>query len=523
MRTPRLNLASLLVLTTSLTVAACGAPVDPNEHPGGTGDAGADGSPFADTGAPDTAPAPPPPLDSGVGDVGSDADAGCKPTDSVDDPDEDGVDLNCDGADGTVGRDVYVEPTAGLASNPGTPSKPLATIEDALKLATSRNGRVLVASGTYKVKDFSFSGSWRVIGGYDASFRGPSKGDTILSVPSTGLLVANATKASLERLTVLGDSPGEAVGDAPAPPTAVAIRTRADELVLDHAKVRAGDGRSGVDGAPGAAGEDGKRIGWTASDKYGAVPYVCDGVAVPTYAVGASDGTPNAEGKPAGVSASNTAAGEGSAGNPGVDGKDSSRLPQLVDGVLLWPLGSAGLGNGTPGYGGAGGARPAGFFGGWGGNGGCPGKGGAAGQSGGGSVAVMVLAGKVTVVASELRTGIGGNGGSGGDGGAGGAGAVGGAPSDKPTETCTPKDGPTATSPKTGCATFGGHGGAGGRGGHGGAGAGGWTFGIVTAPKASADIDGATKYVLGAPGIGGVGGGGSSGPAGEKRMAYALP
>ncbi len=517
--TRNFTFVSLLASLASLSALACSAPAD--EHPQSAGDTGfADGSPFGpDTGSTDTAPTPPPPLDSGTGDARVDGDAGCKPTDSVDDPDDEGIDANCDGADGVVGRDVYVEPTVGLASNPGTPDKPLATIEDALKLATSRNGRVLVATGTYKVKDFSFSGSWRVIGGYDGSFRGPQKGDTILSVPSTGLLVANATKASLERLTVLGDAASDT-----APQTAVAIRTRADELVLDHTKVRAGDGRGGADGTTGAAGEDGKRIGWTLADKYGAVPYVCDGVAVPTYAVGASDGTPNAEGKPAGVLASSTAAGEGSSGNPGIDGKDGTRLPQLVDGVLVWPLGTAGLGNGTPGYGGAGGARPPGWFGGWGGNGGCPGKGGTPGQSGGGSVAVLVLSGKLTVIAAELRTGIGGNGGSGGDGGAGGAGALGGAPSDKPTETCIPKDGPTSTSPKTGCATFGGHGGAGGRGGHGGAGAGGWTIGIVTAPgKASADVDGASKFVLGAPGIGGIGGGGSSGPAGEKRMTYALP
>jgi len=507
---------SIPALLFAALVGGCGAPAD-DGHPGSSADSGHDDAPvFGDTGTAGETSAPPPPLDSGVVDAAG-GDSGCKATDSVDDPDEEGLDSNCDGADGTVGRDVYVEPTTGLASNPGTPDKPLASLTDAIKLATSRNGRVLVAAGTFKVSDLSYSGTWRVIGGYDTSFRGPQKGDTVLSVPGNGLLVANATKTTLERLVVLGDAP-----DDKSPLTAVAIRTRADELVLERVKVRAGDARSGDDGKPGAEGFPGVRIGWTSADKYGAVPYLCDGVTVPSYAVGSSDGTANAEGKPAGVLPS-VAAGEGSAGNPGVDGKDGPKTPTLTDGVLVWPLGAAGLGNGTPGYGGAGGARSSTGFGGWGGNGGWPGKGGDPGKSGGGSVAVMVLAGRLTVSGSELRTGIGGNGGNGGAGGAGGAGAIGGAPQDKPSESCTPKDGPTSTSPKVGCAVFGGKGGNGGRGGHGGAGAGGWTIGVLTVGKATADIDAASKYLLGSPGIGGIGGGGASGASGEKRMTYALP
>jgi hypothetical protein len=502
--------ASLLALLIGSVVAcsgpASGGPDDPQQKP--ITDGGTDAPWSADTG-PVVADTGIGPTDTGSGaDTGPVGDGGCTPTDTLDDPDDDGVDANCDGADGVVGKDVYVDATTGLSTNPGTPKAPLATLEQGIKLAVSRSGRVLVAAGTYTLDKLDASGEWKVLGGYDASFRGkPSRTLTTLNVPSTGLVLSAASRATLAHLTILG-----ANADAKTPPSAHALRTSVEDLLLDDVLVRAGDARSGVDGADGALGLAGA-TGKPGMVSIGNGQTLCaDGAFGGTKTIGAMGGSASPDGKPAGVGGS--PGGNGGDGLHGADGLDAVRTPRLKAGLLEWASAKPGLGDGTPGYGGAGGANKdvGGYVGilkgGQGGNGGCPGHGGDGAESGGGSAAIVLLGGKVTVKRSELRTGVGGNGGNGGVGGAGGAGGKGGA------KQCASPDG-------TLCGSDGGNGGSGGKGGHGGGGGGGWTLGIVTTGTATATTDPSTTFLLGAPGVGGEGAAGYA-AGGDKRNTLKL-
>ncbi len=511
MRTALLHRA-LVSAIGSLALAplvACSSPPDtPAVHDAAPADTGADAPASADTGAPgaDTGSGP---TDSGLaGDTGTAGDGGCTPADTLDDPDDEGLDANCDGADGVVGKDVYVDATRGLSTNPGTPKAPLATLEQGIKLAVSRGGRVLVAAGSYSAERLDASGEWKLVGGYDASFLGkPSRALTTVNVPSTGLVLAIATKVTLAHLTVLG-----ANADAKTPPSAHALRTSVDDLTLDDVLLRAGDGRSGVDGANGADGFAGKAVGSTGGG-WGGQTLCAGGVFAGATSAGALGGSPSPDGKPAGVGS--TPGSNGGDGAKGADGTDAARTPLLKGGLVEWPAAKPGLGDGTAGYGGAGGANldVGGFVGllrgGQGGQGGCPGGGGEAAESGGGSIALVLSAGKVTLKRSEVRTGVGGNGGNGGLGGVGGLGGAGG-----------PKQ--CASSPSTLCSSEGGAGGRGGRGGHGGGGVGGWTIGIVTTGSAGgATTDAGTTFLLGAPGVGGEGASGYA-AAGDKRNTLKL-
>lgn len=501
-----------VILAGGFSLVACSAPADGGaDQPHPTADTGisTDALWTGDTG--------PGPTDSGTtpSDTGAAADTGpvgdgggCTPADTLDDPDDDGADANCDGADGVVGKDVYVDATSGLSTNPGTPKAPLATLEQGIKLAVSRGGRVLVAAGSYSPERLEASGEWKVIGGYDASFVGkPSRSLTTLNVPSTGLVLAVATKVTLAHLSIVGASP-----DSKAPPSAHALRSSIEDLVLDDTLIRSGDGWSGVDGAPGAAGAKGPDGSAGTSVLVGTQTVCALGVLGGTRTIGASGGNASPDGKPAGTGT--TPGSGGGNGTAGTDGLDATRAPALKDGLLAWTSGKPGLSDGTSGYGGAGGAnKDVGGFtgilkGGQGGNGGCPGLGGDGGQSGGGSAALVVLAGKVTLKRSELRTGVGGNGGNGGNGGMGGVGGNGGA------KQCSSTD-------ATLCGSDGGAGGNGGTGGHGGGGVGGWTVGIVTVGGASATTDAATTFLLGAPGVGGEGGAGYA-SGGDKRNTLKL-
>lgn len=112
--------------------------------------------------------------------------------------------------------------------------------------------------------------------------------------------------------------------------------------------------------------------------------------------------------------------------------------------------------------------------------------------------------------------------------GTGGSGGRGAAPkvSKHTTASCfdpgTTFDMPATCPPdKTGkgCAGYGAAGGKGGDGGQGGAGAGGWTIGVLTVGAAAADLDSATVFDVGKPGIGGMGGAARA-PDGQKAPSH---
>ncbi len=472
--------------------------------------------------------------DSGTIDPGPSSDSGtpssdANPSDCIgkggdDEPDDDGTDSNCDGADGRADKDVYVNPTDGSDTNAGTASAPFGSIAKAVAVAASRiDANIFLAAGSYSLDELRVSGKVRIYGGYGAKFAGkPNRDLTTMDVAPEGLLLTGTGgDAKLAHLTVVGQSPKSA-----EQPSAYALRSKID-LQLDDVVVRAGDGRAGADGDKGISGEAGLK-GCNANQMSSTTApcggiTTCDGVTQPSYTAGAMPGQPNAEGKHPGTVTATTwcasppcAAQPGSSGSAGSDGKDAVKTPVLVDGFLQWKNGTDGSGNGTPGFGGPGGAGAYPLYGQpWGGSGGCPGKGGTAGTSGGGAIGIIVLSGQLKVTRSSIMTGFGGDGGSGGDGGDGGAGGVGGWPASA-TSSCDPTSDPNK------CAYYAGAAGAGGTGGHGGGGAGGWTIGVLTVGDAKADVDTATTFTLGKPGVGGAGNGGGYAPSGEKKTTFSI-
>jgi hypothetical protein len=495
-------------------------------------------------GAKATAPAPAVGDDGGaVGgdDAGNtDTDAGATPTGSTqgdgggacvaeagagDPPDDMGVDTNCDGADGIVGKDVYVDPTNGEDSNDGKPMTPMLSLTAALKLATSRGGSVLVAAGTPTDATLAAPGTWAIYGGYGPAFIGPvTRSLTTLTPPSTGLFVDQAASAHLAHMTVQALMPpatgtmatGLDGGAGVLSLSAHALRSNVAHLELDDMVLQAPQGADGTAGTAGAAGKQGNGSN------------LCS---LPASAYGASAGvSPDGITQPGNV-ASKKAAAPATAGYDGTDGNDAAATLSLAAGVLVPLLGTVGRSDATPGYGGASGGNgtwnSAAFLGGMGGSGGCPGTGGVAGTSAGSSVALLVLSGTTVVTRSSLLAGLGGTGGDGGAGGAGGAGQMGlppGASWEQPRPsvpaTCDPQMGDVM---QMGCAAYGGPGGNGGAGGHGGAGAGGWSVGVLTASGATVSLDAATTVTITKAGVGGMGSQGSRGASGEAHAKYGMP
>jgi len=470
---------------------------------------------FGDTGG------PPASTDSGIAssDTGGSV-PGCTPTSASDDLDDDGIDSNCDGADGKVGFDVYVSPM-GLDTNEGSPSAPKATIAAALMKARVTGGAVVLSSGDYELTALEASGKWRIVGGYDKSFVGkPVRSRTGLTVPATGLLISGtAVDGTLAHLQIMGASPSSA-----DEPTAYAIRAKVERIRLDDVTVRPGDGHDGKDGTPGEPGI----AGLGGNEQYSKTGWTCDGTAAADNQKGAGPGQASSDGKASGSVIERKPGQDGSAGIAAADGADASKSPKLVDDLLAWNKGTGGGSNGTPGFGGAGGAATKwglgwggsyGYMDGHGGWGGCPGKGGHAATSGGSSVAVLLISGELTLTRSSIEAGFGGIGGAGGAGGKGGTGGVAGTPIDQVGVTCSSaSDAPTDTN----CGRWAGAGGAGGAGGRGGGGAGGWSVGIVKVGTATSTIDTATTFKLGAAGSGGLGKSGGYAPSGEKRTELSL-
>jgi hypothetical protein len=451
-----------------------------------------------------------------------------------DDPDDMAADSNCDGADGVVGVDVYVNAATGGDTNIGTPTKPMGTIERALALAATRGGKVLLAGGPFEVATLDQPGTWTLYGGYDATFTKPPRRElTILRAPATGLLVDLATDAGLVHVTVQGAAASDA-----AFPSAYGVRNKALKLRLDDVALQASDALAGAAGTTGAAGTNGL-LGVVGANVQGTPPSLdCVGTDAPVTLRGTSAGSAGGGGAlPGDVTlVPPRIASPGGAGRPGTDGGDAAKLPSITAGFLRLAPGGVGKANGTGGYAGAGGGSAtfvASYpnvlyvYGGGGGSGGCPGLGGGGGASGGSSVALLVLSGEVEISRSSLTTGSAGSGGDGGPGGPGGLGGGGGqaaaergsTPVVLPPQCLTSSDDPL----KLNCAEYGAAGGPGGPGGRGGGGAGGWSIGVATGGSSTANVDAATTTTLGRAGDGGAGNGGGYAPAGENHATYKLP
>jgi hypothetical protein len=183
---------------------------------------------------------------------------------------DDAIDENCDGADGSVLSSIYVA-TTGDDDNPGSPTRPLATIDEAIRRAARSLNEpdlrldVLVAGGVYTetlhlLDGVRVHGGYRTdylardIGGYEVIVIAPAL-SAVDDPPGGAALVARdagSLPTLIEGIELRGR---DAVAPGEAAIGAALLRPGAD-LTLRDMRIRAGrpaPGQSGRDGAAGAA------------------------------------------------------------------------------------------------------------------------------------------------------------------------------------------------------------------------------------------------------------------------------
>jgi hypothetical protein len=500
----------------------------------GTGDAGSDGGP-------DSGP------DGGEDDLDGDgytvADGDCDDTDLLvnparpDVPDLDARDTNCDGRDGVVTRDTYVDPTLSTAE-----------IQVAIDECAAKDGcNVLFSVGTYSLEAaLVLPSGARLFGGYSADYLsrnvesvddpeqstvlvGGTQRETlsireqtgtvllegfrivgpVSSVESYGIWISKSKDVRIRHSHVIGGKGGEGVSAGKA------------------ADGSAGGNANGTTGGSGCGGCNGGRGGvghsqmWYTNElnqctyasssgpEYGScgpTPYRADvnsrgcWVGITWCEVTTMPASPHRANVSGTLNATDHKQ-DGAQGACGAAGAAAAAGLGGIDDEGRWAPPVAG-GNGQPGTTGGGGAggwygpswlgvycywgdcatyghdvvcKQQGSNGGGGGGGGCPGAGGAAGGHGHASIAILAHESKLDLVSVVVLTGTGGNGGSGGAGGNGGKGGNFALNSTLRSNVygCVYSDWMFCPSPDWNKAGLGEAGGAGGSGGGGGGGAGG--------------------------------------------------
>jgi hypothetical protein len=387
--------------------------------------------------------------------------------------DDDGIDSDCDGVDGEREELVFLAPS-GNDRNAGTPTAPLATIDEALRVANGRT--IYAAAGVYgDIRPIEQTAYLR--GGFlveGAVWRLGEERSVIQSENRIGAVISGGVEQEVRidnfefRATAAENTNG--FGEHSLGIYVDGLR----DLVLVNCLLRPSSGGAGAAGMGGDAGAAGGAGG--------------DGV---SGRVDGRGGSPGASlcGKPGGRGGRGGAeiteagmigedapfrtpetplnAGIGGAGGfadrgtcnrpsigPGTDGSDSPRfihpapdqvpgddgagVGMLVDGYWRGDSGGDGVvglpGVGGGGGGGGGGGRHeircnqvnVGHGGGGGGGGGCGGGGGTGGKPGGASAGLFAFGASVRLIDCTIVLGPGGPGGPGGVGGDGGAGGAGG-------------------------------------------------------------------------------------------------
>ncbi len=468
-------------------------------------------------------------LDAGPMDTssGSDANTECQ---SVDEPDPDHKDTNCDGIDGDMATSVFVA-TYGDDANDGTMSHPLATIQAGIDMAAQDPTKswVLVEANMFS-ESIELADGVNVVGGYGFGWTRDGAGRTLIRGQNP---VIHAT--GLTSPTKLVDLEVEHDYQPDKGETVVAVYLEnSNGVQLHHVKITggaAGDGARGVTGAQGDTGATG------GPGNKGTVHggFACPHHSAPSVGSGAvstcggkkggdggaaglggdsgHDGSPGDGGTAGGAGAGSKQAGQkghvGDAGDIGDAGTGADAGGQFDGMQWVGKTGETGGqgsgGNGGGGGGGGGGGTNLcdsyGGTGGGGGSGGCGGLGGEGGAPGGASVALLLVDSPDVVLDDcDIIGGQGGQGGAGGQGGPGGEGGPGGPGGSGEDDS--------------GAGGVGGKGGRGGQGGPGGGGAGGPSFAIYTSADLSTDptTTGTTLEV-------GFGGQGGSSPSAAGRGA----
>ncbi|MBI5515399.1 MAG: hypothetical protein HY909_16590 [Deltaproteobacteria bacterium] len=448
------------------------------------------------------------------------------------DPVGDSLDQNCDGVDGLLDAQVYVDPAGGSDMSVGSAARPVASLRRAFELLGTERPTVLVRAATVPNTALELPDGVRLYGGYGADWRGRDGVTTLRGTPGGTVVSVRGARSGvlLSRFEVVA-LPSTNPGDS-----SIAMRVGDSGMVtLERVTLTAADGAPGASGASGAngrpadngrsaAGLEGGAGGTVcvAGGRGGAGQYMIAGMLQTTGENGQPGmGNASATGGIGGIGrhfARPDNGGAGDNGTDGVPGNPPGRVGVFTLSMGYQPRAAMAGTAGTPGAGGGGGggvnfgSTPGNANGGGGGGaGGCPGLGGSAGGAGGASVALLVSNTELTLENCTLQAG---RGGAGGAGGAGGQGSNGGTPGNGAADAGSPLGG------------NGGGGGAGGNGGPGAGGAGGPSYALVRLEGARVTRRGGALMAQpgGASGAGGVTPGarmltappGEAGPSGEQ-------
>ena len=506
------------------------------------------------------------------GDPTNDCEYYCVYQSANDTPDLGFADANCDGIDGDPNHAIFVDWNSGSDANGGSIGYPVATIAQAIQLASLANPLrdVYISKGTYN-ETVTLKNGVNLYGGYDAAnnwSRANANTTAIVGTGAAGVIAQNLTSPVELQLLSITSHPASGTNPTGDGNTAVGILAlnSSGGLTVRGCSVSAGDGAPGNAGTSGTAGGAGGSGTGAVTLTHGAGGASACSAAGGNGGDGIYDTNPGHPGVYGGPGVAGGAGGlggaAGSCGNvAGIWGSSpgySAPVPGTAGGAVAGNTGAAGAGggpgvafgsldgsgnylaqaggdgnSGLAGMGGGGGGSGGGSShglhwyttcgdcddtlwggaGGGGGAGGCGGTAGSGGRGGGGSVALVMVSTPVTIDTSTFTSGTGGSGGAGGNGGGGGSGGPGGGGAIGDTH------GTNCGTQSAGNGAPGASGGVGGQGGGGGGGTGGPSVCIVYKGLNPSLMPGQSlNCVPGAPGQGGAAGsGGAPGPSAGAR------
>jgi hypothetical protein len=489
---------------------------------------------------------------------------GCVPASTPDIPDDDFLDTDCDGIDGSAARAIFVAPS-GSDVFTGTMSHPVATIARAIELAGTSNRSVYVCNGDY-AENLVVSHGVSVYGGYDCEQGWRRLQDRARVAPKEGLALSIARVSD----PIVFDRIAFRAADAKSAgqSSQAAGIVDAGDVTFSHVEFVAGDGSAGAKGNSGDDAADPPPVSNSGDDAPTDACEVGDGGRCAHHMKGGTgtsqvcaygsdnkmemvggDGGEGAnawldqnqpdcvpsqgsEGQAGGTGQYRINGGRwqsvsdkdsGTDGDPGEDGAPADSGLGSLKGTVYVATNAGSSGErgdpGWPGRGGDGGGSPTssgdlscyttfwlGSGGGEGGLGGCGGEPATGGGGGGGSIALVLVSSNVQLRWAHIVTG---NGGKGGDGALGGKGQRGGDGADA-------GDGVESLRGMSGQ-----RGGRGGQGGAGGPGGGGPAIGILYSGSKPSITN--AVFELGLPGPGGTPKAGKTGPSGVTGQLYELP
>lgn len=482
---------------------------------------------------------------------------------TVDHPDPQYIDANCDGIDGDAEAGVFVMNGGDDDNFIGSMEVPFATIGAAMAFAAEQSPipEVYVSKGIYQ-EQVNLVNGVSVYGGYDGDSgwkRNLVTNQSIISWNGQESLAVRAVVArniteptTFDGFHVKSSQSSQLSGSS----YGMHVMGCDEDLVISNNYLEADSGTQGGNGSFGTNGQAGSN-GTKGSDAFvydgcglcvctkfdfntnmkpgpgGSSPCSMNGGQGGTggkLGKGGTDGTTAVSGGGAGGAGAPDEQTDGVAGKPGPDGNDGAdgesgiATGSISAGGLFIPLTGGSGSNGDHGKGGGGGGGgggdddaaifgaecySAGGAGGGGGGGGCGGTAGSGGGGGGGSFGLFVVNSSPVIRNNTLKSWFGGRGGVGGTGGAGGDGGQSGA-------------GGARTADGAGAGAAGGKGGNGGDGGDGGGGPGGPTFPLYIVGSSSNPTCETNEYML--VGLGGDGGfsGGSGSTKGQTGQSGSI-